>query len=246
MTGLPDFHRLFLASFLIGILAGCASPASEVDLAGLSGGEAGPIRILSLGDSYTIGESVDNTERWPLQLADQLRQRGIAAAEPVIVARTGWTTDELAAGIQQADLQGSFDLVTLLIGVNNQYRGRQVSEYQEQFRSLLQQAIEFTGGRPQRVLVVSIPDWGVMPFAQGLDPVKIGTEIDMFNEINRTETLAAGARYINITPDSRRAAREPELVAADGLHPSGEMYASWVELILPQALAALEGIDPDG
>jgi len=241
----PGFSLLFLASLLAGLLAGCSSPEDELDLAGLIGEEKVSIRILSLGDSYTIGESVDSTECWPVQLAGSLRQRGIAAAEPVAIARTGWTTDELAAGIWQADLQGSFDLVTLQIGVNNQYRGRQVSEYQEQFRSLLKQAIEFTGGRPQRVLVVSIPDWGVMPFAQGLDREKIGAEIDMFNDINRQETLAAGARYIDITPDSRRAARKPELAASDGLHPSGEMYASWVKLILPQALAALEGNDLD-
>ncbi len=246
LTGVVVIRLLFLASVLVGLLAGCSSPADKIELAELGGEETVPISILSLGDSYTIGESVDSTESWPVQLADSLRQRGISAAEPVIVARTGWTTDELAAGIRQADLQGSFDLVTLLIGVNNQYRGRQVSEYQEQFRSLLQQAIELAGGRPQRVLVVSIPDWGVMPFAQGLDREKIGAEIDMFNDINRQETLAAGARYIDITPDSRRAAREPGLAAADGLHPSGEMYASWIELILPQALAALGGNNPYG
>jgi lysophospholipase L1-like esterase len=246
LTGVAVFRLLFHASVLVGLLSGCSSPADEMDPAELGGEEQVPIRILSLGDSYTIGESVDSTERWPVQLADSLRQRGIAAAEPVIVARTGWTTDELAAGIRQANLQGSFDLVTLLIGVNNQYRGRQVSEYHEQFHSLLRQAIELAGDRPQRVLVVSIPDWGVMPFAQGLDREKIGAEIDMFNNVNRQETLAAGARYIDITPVSRRVAREPELAATDGLHPSGKMYASWIELILPQALAALGGNYPDG
>lgn len=181
-------------------------------------------RYLALGDSYTIGESVDPAERFPVQLARLLGLR-----EPQIVARTGWTTDELDAAIDAARPQGPFDLVTLLIGVNNQYRGRSVDEYRTQFAALLQRAIGFAGGNPANVVVVSIPDWGVTPFAQGRDRAQIAREIDQFNAVNREEAQRAGATWVDITPISRRA--DPALVAADGLHPSGRQYAEWARAI---------------
>lgn len=182
-------------------------------------------RYLALGDSYTIGESVDAGERFPAQLARQLD-----LGEPVVIARTGWTTDELNAAIDAADPQGPFELVTLLIGVNNQYRGRGAEEYRAQFTGLLQRAIGFAGGDPRKVIVVSIPDWGVTPFAEGRDRAKIAREIDQFNAINREEALRAGARYVDITPISRR--DDPSLVAADGLHPSAKQYGEWVRAIV--------------
>lgn len=197
------------------------------------------VRILALGDSYTIGESVLADERWPVRLAAMMRARGMTVAEPVIVARTGWTTDELSSGIDAAHPSGSFDLVTLLIGVNNQYRGRSAEEYRTQFRALFARAVTFAGARPSRVVVVSIPDWGLTPFASGRDRAKIGAEIDAFNAIGREETKRAGARFVDITPISRRVVAEPELVAKDGLHPSGAMYEEWTRLILPVALEAL-------
>jgi len=187
---------------------------------------------LALGDSYTIGESVAEDERWPNQLA-----RAIGLDKPLIIAKTGWTTDELSAAIDKADPRGPYDLVTLLIGVNNQYRGRDAEQYRREFAALLARAIGFAGGNPSRVVVVSIPDWGVTPFAANRDRAKIGAEIDHFNAINREETLKAKARYVDITPVSRRAATDPSLVAGDGLHPSGKMYAEWVKLITPEALA---------
>jgi lysophospholipase L1-like esterase len=183
-----------------------------------------PRRYLALGDSYTIGESVDASERFPVHLARELK-----LGEPQIIAKTGWTTDELSAAIDAADPQRPFDLVTLLIGVNNQYRGRSADEYRTQFTALLQRAIGFAGGDASKVIVVSIPDWGVTPFAEGRDRAKIASEIDAFNTINREEAARAGARWVDITPISRRS--DPALVAGDGLHPSGKQYAEWAKAI---------------
>lgn len=191
-------------------------------------------RILCLGDSYTIGESVAPTERWPVQLALRLREQGVPVSDPEIIAQTGWTTDELNGAIDEAKPKGPYDLVTLLIGVNNQYRGRGAEEYRQEFRSLLERAIGFAGGRPNRVIVLSIPDWGVTPFAAGRDRGRIAREIDEFNRINKEEARRAWARYVDITPASREAARSPALTAGDGLHPSGEMYRRWVELVVPE------------
>lgn len=198
------------------------------------GSSSPPARFLALGDSYTIGESVPVEERWPNELA-----RELGWPEPQIIAKTGWTTDELNAAIDAAKPQGPFDLVTLLIGVNNQYRGRDAEEYRREFAGLLRRAIGFAGGDARKVVVVSIPDWGVMPFAKDRDRRKIAAEIDRFNAINREETVRAGARYADVTAISRRAASDPALVAGDGLHPSGSMYRQWVAAIRPEALAAL-------
>jgi lysophospholipase L1-like esterase len=197
------------------------------------------VDILALGDSYTIGESVAAGERWPVQLAASLRAGGQPVAEPRLIARTGWTTDELAQAIAAAKPASDHDLVTLLIGVNDQYRGRPIPDYPERFRALLRQAVGFAGGRPGRVLVLSIPDWGVTPFAAGRDRAKIAAEIDAYNALARAEAAAAGARYVDVTPVSREAATDPGLLAPDGLHPSAAMYARWVELALPEARAAL-------
>ena len=191
-----------------------------------------PSRYLALGDSYTIGESVAEADRWPNQLASAL---GIAP--PQIIAKTGWTTDELNAAIDAAAPRGPFDLVTLLIGVNNQYRGRDAEQYRGEFRALLQRAIGFAGGDAKNVIVVSIPDWGVTPFAESRDRAKIAGEIDRFNAINREEAARAGARYADITAISRGG--DPALVAGDKLHPSAKQYRAWTELILAEARAAL-------
>ena len=201
------------------------------------------MQFLALGDSYTIGESVTPEERWPVQLRALLRAEGLDIGDPTLIATTGWTTDELSAGIDRANPQGAFDLVSLLIGVNNQYRGRGQDEYREQFAALLQRAIGFAGGNPARVLVLSIPDWGVTPFAARLerDPAAVAADIDAFNAINRAETERPGAHYVDVTPFSREAAHDPSLLADDGLHPSGRMYAEWARLALPAAREALGG-----
>lgn len=197
------------------------------------------LRYLALGDSYTIGEAVSEAERWPVQLVRLLRGCGINIEEPRIVARTGWTTDELAAGIHAARPRGPYDLVSLLIGVNNQYRGRPLEEYQAEFRGLLGQAIDLAGRRAGRVLVLSIPDWGVTPFAQGRDSGAIGREIDGFNAVAKEEAAGAGAAWVDVTASSRGAALDRSLLTGDGLHPSGAMYARWAQLALPAALVAV-------
>lgn len=191
-------------------------------------------RFLALGDSYTIGESVSEADRWPDQLVNLLRDAGPGDfAAPTFIAKTGWATDELAGAIDSASPRGSFYLVSLLIGVNNQYRGRPVEEYRLQFRHLLRTAIDFAGGHPGHVLVLSIPDWGVTPFAEGRDRAGIATDIDAFNEANREEATSEGVPYVDITASSRLAAGDPSLVAEDGLHPSGKMYRTWAEIALP-------------
>ncbi|GAC1428445.1 MAG: SGNH/GDSL hydrolase family protein [Thermoanaerobaculia bacterium] len=198
---------------------------------------------LALGDSYTIGEGVAAAERWPNQLAAALREGGIRIDDPQIIARTGWTTGELSAAIDAESPKGPFGLVTLLIGVNNQYRGRDVNEYRGEFAALLSRAIGFAGGDARHVVVVSIPDWGATPFAEGRDRARIASDIDAYNGVNRQETAKAGARYVDITPISRRGA---SMVVADGLHPSAGMYAQWVSAILPEARAALSGGSASG
>lgn len=198
------------------------------------------LRFLALGDSYTIGESVPDSERWPVQLTACLRDAGFLIDSPEIIARTGWTTDELDIGIKSANPQGPYDLVSLLIGVNNQYRGRTSEEYRSQFQGLLQQAIVFAENDPKRVIVLSIPDWGVTPFAAEQDSQKIAAEIDEFNTINQAEAELAGTYYVDITPISKTAAKNLDLIASDGLHPSGEMYKLWADLVFPIAKSILE------
>lgn len=190
------------------------------------------VRYLALGDSYTIGESVAVGERWPEQLARRLEEEGWQT-NVTIVARTGWTTDELWQGIQSQGISPPYDLVSLLIGVNNQYRAYDIQEYREQFVFLLNKSIEYTGENPERVIVLSIPDWGVTPFASDRDREKIAKEIDAFNQVNREESIRASVHYMDITPISRQAAEDAAMTAPDGLHPSGSMYAQWVEVMLP-------------
>ena len=195
--------------------------------------------FLALGDSYTIGEGVDTDASWPAQLTARLRAAGYALDDPEIIATTGWTTDELAAAIVQRVPAASRALVSLQIGVNNQYRGRSLDEYREQFSALLEQALAFASQQPRHVIVVSIPDWGVTPFAaaQAADSERIGREVDAFNAAARAITKVQGAHWIDITDLSRGVARE--ILAADGLHPSADQYSLWVSRIEVSARAAL-------
>lgn len=197
------------------------------------------VRYLALGDSYTIGESVQEAERFPNQLASLLSAEGVST-EVTIIARTGWTTDELWEGIQARTVEPPYDLVSLLIGVNNQYRGYDINQYREEFIFLLNKAIEYAGGDAQRVIVFSIPDWGVTPFAAGRDASKIAAEIDAFNQVNLEESQKAGVHYVDVTPVSRQAVDDKTLIASDGLHPSASMYAQWAELAFPIALEILK------
>ena len=202
---------------------------------------AGALRFLALGDSYTIGEGVAEGERWPAQLVARLRAEGLDLGHPRLVATTGWTTDELASAMQAQPLDPPYDLVSLGIGVNNQYRGRDAANYRSEFADLLDRAIALAGGRPQRVLVVSIPDWGVTRFgaASGRDVAQIARGLDAFNAINREESRRRHVHWADVCAASRRAGAAAEMLAEDGLHPSGRQYARWLDTLLPAARAAL-------
>jgi lysophospholipase L1-like esterase len=200
-----------------------------------------PYQLLALGDSYTIGESVEISQRWPIQLMAQLRDSGTDIDTPRIIARTGWTTDELMTAIEQQNPDSNaYDLVSLLIGVNNQYRGYDIEQYETEFEELLQRAIAFSQEGERGVFVISIPDYGVTPFAASRDPEKIAMELDQYNQINQAITNRYGIQYFYITDFSRQAKNDPSLIASDGLHPSGRMYSQWVAQILPWAKRRLE------
>ena len=207
------------------------------------------MNYLALGDSYTIGEGVDEAGRWPRQLAAALRAEGIALDDPRIIATTGWTTDELSAAIDAAEPLGEWAFVSLLIGVNNQYRGRSAADYRGGFRDLLRRAIQFAGGRAERVLVLSIPDWGVTPFAthQGgpkerPDREQIASELDAYNAAAQALCTEHGVAFVDITAASREHGARAGMLADDGLHPSAAMYAQWTALALPAARERLAGM----
>lgn len=217
-------------------LAGCPGDGAPRPAAGTAS-----MRVLSLGDSYTIGEGVAPGERWPDRLAARLRAGGLPVAPPQLIARTGWTTDELMAALDAATPAGPFDLVTLLVGVNDQYRGRPLADTRPGFVALLRRAVALAAGDPGRVLVLSVPDWSVTSFAASRDRAKIARELEALNAMEREEVLAAGARWLDVTAASRLAATDPALLVADGLHPSAVMYARWAEAAEAPASAALTG-----
>jgi pyrrolidone-carboxylate peptidase/lysophospholipase L1-like esterase len=192
-----------------------------------------PFRILALGDSYTVAEGIEPVQGFPAQLALKLKPGATGSETPklAIIAKTGWTTQNLLRAVDAVKPEGPFDLVTLLIGVNNQFQGRDEKEYREQFVELLNWALAAAGKNPKRVAVISIPDYAVTPFAADRDRAKISAAIDRFNAINKEESAKLAVHYIDITPGSRKAEKEPDLLAPDGLHPSGKMYAQWAEAI---------------
>ena len=200
-----------------------------------------PLTYLALGDSYSIGEGVAENARWPIQLARAMRSEGIAMTDPRIIAMTGWSTDELAAAMDAVEPLGQWDVVSLLIGVNDQYRGHAVDGYRTSFTRLLQRAIALAGANPRQVFVLSIPDWGVTPFAQksGRDLQQIADELDTYNAATREICDAHGVAFVDITQASRECGAKPAMLADDGLHPSEAMYAEWTRLALPVVRAQL-------
>ena len=215
-----------VVSFLIALLwASCSAPTTT--------------HYLALGDSYTIGESVVVSQRWPEQLVVDLKNKGLRMDSLQIIAKTGWTTDELLQGISKNKLVPEYDLVTLMIGVNNQYRGRSLDNFREELIVLMEKSIQFAGGDTTRVFVVSIPDWGVTPYAKNRDRVQISRAIDSFNIEIQKQCQSRALRYIDVTEISRQAAMDSSLVATDGLHPSGQMYSLWVEKMSPIIVKAL-------
>ena len=221
-----------LAAIVPAVAGAGASPSQEAPAA----------RYLALGDSYTIGEGVAPAGRWPAQLVASLRAAGLAIDDPRIIATTGWTTDELSAALDAAEPLGAgWDMVSLLIGVNNQYRGRDADDYAREFAALLERAIGYAGGRERRVFVLAIPDWGVTPFAieADRDRAAIARELDAYNAIAADLCARRGVAFVDIAPVSRARGAEAAMLADDGLHPSAALYAEWTQLALPAAQDAL-------
>jgi lysophospholipase L1-like esterase len=187
---------------------------------------------LALGDSYTIGEGVSLVKSFPYQTVSLLRKEGVEFSAPEIIAKTGWTTDELEACINSHKFLAKYDFVSLMIGVNNQYQGRSIIEYKDQFERLLKKSIGLTNGKPEHVLVLSIPDYGYTPFAQAMNAEKISKEIDEYNTLNKALSIQYKVQYIEITESSRKAKINNSLVAGDGLHPSSKEYAKWAKKLL--------------
>lgn len=232
---------LILIVFILGCEKGTINGMNKIDTTKTET-PAGQLSYLALGDSYTIGEAVAQNQSFPYQLAVMLNAQGVKAAMPGIIAKTGWTTGELQTAIQTAAITSKYDIVTLLIGVNNQYRGNSIDVYRTEFKALLQTAIGFAGGNKAHVFVVSIPDWGVTPFGKGSgrDVKSISKAIDAFNAVNKEETISAGVSYTDITPESRNVDTDVSLAASDGLHPSGKMYQEWVTLLAPAIVKAFK------
>ncbi|MBK7427272.1 MAG: SGNH/GDSL hydrolase family protein [Saprospiraceae bacterium] len=199
------------------------------------------LRYLALGDSYTIGEDVAETESYPFQLFDKLKQSGIPVNMHKIIARTGWTTADLKNGITQEKVDSNWHLVSLLIGVNNQYRGQPISRFETEFRELLEWAIALADGKPERVFVVSIPDYGVTPFGinSGKGPL-ISMELDNYNSIKENIAGEYNVAFYYITDISRQAENDPSLLAPDKLHPSGKMYKLWLDRFFADVLKMVE------
>ncbi len=193
------------------------------------------LNYLALGDSYTIGEGISCTENWPMQLAARLQAQNIPLAAPTILAQTGWTTRDLIAALQKANLTPGYDLVSLLIGVNNQYRGESLTTYRVEFQELLYEAIRYARNSPQRVIVLSIPHWEKTPYAKGRDQNQISVEIQQFNRVNQAETCQAQAHYFNFSALCNQILRNQNLLTKDQLHPSAQLYAKWVAQISPVA-----------
>jgi lysophospholipase L1-like esterase len=188
---------------------------------------------LALGDSYTIGEQVPMKENFPHKTVELLHKKAIAVADPVIIATTGWTTDELATAIRERKLTETFSFVTLLIGVNNQYRGRDAENFKQEFTALLHQAITFAKGDAHKVFVLSIPDWGVTPYAEGRDRKEIAKQIDAYNDVCKHIATMNKCYYLYITDSTRSNGQDAAYLAADGLHPSSKEYAIWAEHLAP-------------
>lgn len=201
------------------------------------------MKILCLGDSYTVGEGIPREDSWPYQLVHALRKRDVPVAAPTVVAKTGWTSEELLKAIEQEALPEDYAMVTLMVGVNDQYRGRSTADYTQDFKRLLSQAIALAGGRSERVFVLSIPDWSVTPYAKKETPDRnpeiIADEIKALNAITARICYQQSIQYIHITEMSRDARRGDLYRAPDGLHYSRKMYTHWVEHLFPRVFHVL-------
>jgi lysophospholipase L1-like esterase len=236
--------RILVVGSLLSLQMACVSlqptRTNQKDIKSMENQE---LTYLALGDSYTIGEGVEESGRYPNITRSLLAKEAIFFSKPMIIAKTGWTTDELAKGIEAANIQeNTYDMVTLLIGVNNQYRGRPVENYKEEFRSLLLDAITFAKGDPNRVAVISIPDWGITPFAKTktTDQDKVSREIDAYNAAKKEIAEALKVYFIEITQEYRQIGAQPEMVVSDNLHPSSLVYEKWAKKLTETILSSME------
>jgi lysophospholipase L1-like esterase len=197
-------------------------------------------RFLALGNSYTIGTGVPAADSWPQQLSASIKETGLNLQDPLVIARNGWTSGDVLHAVEKRSLQGPFHLASLQIGVNDHYDGVSREDYQTNLKKILDTLLPLTAGGPTHLLLLSIPDWSVTPFAQGRDRARIAGEINRFNEINHRLAETIGAHYLDITPLSRKAGEDHTLLAEDGLHPSGDMYQMWVKALLPVVLNILK------
>ena len=190
-------------------------------------------KFLALGDSYTIGQSVEVNERWPVQFLKELKATTNVIDTLQIIAQTGWRVDQLKEAMNSSDLEPPYGIVSLLIGVNNQYQGQNANDFRPEFIEMLEKSLKLVNNRKERFFVISIPDWGASPYGFGFDRAKVSKEINEFNSVVKEESEKRGLRYFNITTISRRALIDRTLIASDGLHPSGKMYKLWVDKIIP-------------
>jgi lysophospholipase L1-like esterase len=237
--------RLILTIFFCILIYSCSkkitAPAAGLPPANLPPASSADTKTyLALGDSYTIGQSVAGNERFPAQIVALLRQQGIKIADPVYIAQTGWTTANLQNAITNQNPPNTFDVVSLLIGVNDQYQKMDTAGYAIRFAQLLQKAIQLAGGKKESVFVLSIPDYSVTPFVPAGDKQRVAMEIDKFNEINFLITSSYGVSYTNITPSTRQATTNTSFIANDNLHPSGLEYKKWAEMLAPKMGAVLQ------
>jgi lysophospholipase L1-like esterase len=215
------------------------APLLALGLALVGAGPAAAPHLLALGDSYVAGEGVPREASWPVLLKRRLVESGTPIGDSAALARTGWTTSDLRTALTGSPLRGPFDLVLLQIGVNDQFQGRDPEAFRRDFAALLETALALAGGRPGRVLVLSIPDWSATPAGARRDRERTRREIERFNDIEREEAGRAGLAFLDLTTSSRQAAADPGLVAGDGLHPSERLHALWTDLLLGPARAAL-------
>ncbi|MDR9415451.1 MAG: SGNH/GDSL hydrolase family protein [Gracilimonas sp.] len=228
-----------IIQFLVIIFSLIVGSCSQIKAQNINSDQIPAIRYLALGDSYTIGTGIDSLHNYPNQISDSLQTRGIAVDTTSIIATNGWTTSDLKQGIMTQSPDSTYTLVSLLIGVNNQYQGLNLDIYQKEFKQLLENAIALAGGIRSNVLVISIPNYGVTPFGQSRNPVVIRQELQVYNDIAKKISVGKNIPFVNITPASELAKNDPSLLASDDLHPSAKMYAMWVEEMLPTIIKIL-------
>lgn len=204
------------------------------------GYDGSPISFIALGDSYTIGTGIQPAGSWPYQLQDSLLNRGFSVDTTEIIATNGWTTTDLLAAIGNREDSSTFDLVGVLIGVNNQYQNLDLDIYRNEFRELILEAVRFANGDTSRIFILSIPNYGVTPFGQNRNPVIIKQELEVYNDIAKDIGTEYGITFVDITPISELASNDPSLLAPDNLHPSAKMYALWIEKVLPIVTKIIE------